>query len=254
LLVGGWGRDRQLFNRTAASVQSSMLLLAAAALALPGIFQLVDQGHLPGPHDEIRNFPPAVERLSLAVAIVLIVCYLLGLLFSLRTHRDLFNPDSEDEQQTEPWSVRRSVATLAGAGPLVALMSEILVGSISEAAKSVGLSEFFIGAIVVAIVGNAAEHWVAVYFAAKDKMDLSVNIAIGSSAQIALFVAPVLVLFSFVLGPHPMALVFNGFELAAVLLAAIVANQVTQEGESTWYEGIQLLALYVVLAIAFGFA
>jgi Ca2+:H+ antiporter len=255
MLVGGWGRDRQRFNQTASSVQSSMLLLAAAALAIPGIFQLVRHDPLPSPHDEIRNFSSTVENLSLAVAVVLIVCYVLGLLFSLRTHRGLFNPeDDETVTRHEPWSVRRSVLLLAVAGALVAVMSEILVGSISEAAESVGLSEFFIGAIVVAIVGNAAEHWVAVLVARKNQMDLAMNIAIGSSVQIALFVAPVLVLLSFVLGPHPMGLVFNGFELAAVLLAAIVANQVTQEGESTWYEGVQLLALYLVLALAFGFA
>ena len=108
--------------------------------------------------------------------------------------------------------------------------------------------------IVVAIVGNAAEHWVAVLVARKDKMDLAVNIAIGSSAQIALFVAPVLVLCSFFLGPHPMALVFNGFELGGVLLAVLIANHVTNEGESTWFEGVQLLAVYVVLALAFAFA
>jgi Ca2+:H+ antiporter len=137
---------------------------------------------------------------------------------------------------------------------LVGLMSEILVGSISEASDSIGLSEFFVGVIVVATVGNAAEHWVAVLVASKNKMDLAVNIAIGSSAQIALFVAPVLVLTSFVLGPHPMALVFNGFELGAVILAAIIANQVTQEGESTWFEGFQLLAVYVVFGLAFYFA
>src|SRR5207247_4030960 len=157
----------------------------------------------------------------------------------------------EEVGRPQPWSVRRSVALLAFAGALVGLMSEILVGSISHAAHDVGLSEFFIGVIVVAIVGNAAEHWVAVLVARKDKMDLAVNIAIGSSAQIALFVAPVLVLVSFVLGPHPMALVFNGFELGGVLLAILIANHVTNEGESTWYEGIQLLAVYVVLAIAF---
>jgi Ca2+:H+ antiporter len=131
------------------------------------------------------------------------------------------------------------------------VMSEILVDSISDAAEQLGLSEFFIGVIVVAIVGNAAEHWVAVLVALKNKMDLAVNIAIGSSAQIALFVAPVLVLMSFVLGPHPMALVFNGFELAGILLAITIANHVTGEGESTWYEGLQLLAVYVVLGIAF---
>ncbi len=131
-------------------------------------------------------------------------------------------------------------------------MSEVLVGSIAEAAESIGLSEFFIGAIVVAIVGNAAEHWVAVLVAAKDKMDLAVNIAIGSSAQIALFVAPVLVLRRSSFGPAPMPLVFNGFELAAVVLAVLIANRVTAEGESNWFEGVQLLAVYVMLALAFG--
>ena len=133
---------------------------------------------------------------------------------------------------------------LAISGALVGVMSEILVGSIEEASHALGLSEFFIGAIVVAIVGNAAEHWVAVLVAYKNKMSLAVNIAIGSSAQVALFVTPVLVLCSFFIGPHPMALVFNGFELAALAIAAIIANQVTQEGESTWYEGLQLLAVY----------
>jgi Ca2+:H+ antiporter len=116
------------------------------------------------------------------------------------------------------------------------------------------LSEFFIGVIVVAIVGNAAEHWVAVLVAIKNKMDLSVNIAIGSSAQIAMFVAPVLVLLSFVLGPGPMPLVFNGFEIAAIFLGVLVAYQVTNEGESTWFEGVQLLALYVIIGLTFYFA
>jgi Ca2+:H+ antiporter len=143
---------------------------------------------------------------------------------------------------------------LAVAGLLVGLMSEILVGSLAEASEAIGLSEFFIGVIVVAIVGNAAEHWVAVLVARKDKMDLSVNIAIGSSAQVALFVAPALVIASFFLGPHPMPLVFNGFELGAILLATLIANYVTQDGESTWFEGVQLLAVYVVFGIAFFYA
>jgi Ca2+:H+ antiporter len=130
----------------------------------------------------------------------------------------------------------------------------VLVGSISEASESVGLSEFFIGVIVVAIVGNAAEHWVAVLVAMKNKMDLAVNIAIGSSAQIALFVAPVLVIASFFIGPGPMPLVFNGFELGGILFAVLIAHYMTSDGESSWFEGLQLLATYVVLAIAFGFA
>jgi Ca2+:H+ antiporter len=256
MFVGGLGRDRQRFDRTAASAQSSMLLLAAVALVMPAIFELVEGKGLPMPGAERVHYDSTVEALSLAVALVLIASYAAGLVFSLKTHRDLFNPAREEGEGHEAggWSVRRSIGALALAGVAVGLMSEILVGSISEAAHSIGLSEFFIGAIVVAIVGNAAEHWVAVLVARKDKMDLAVNIAIGSSAQIALFAAPVLVVCSFFLGPHPMALVFNGFELGAVLLAVIIANHVTNEGESNWYEGLQLLSVYVVLALAFVFA
>ena len=257
--AGGLRRERQHFDATAAVTQSSMLLLASVALVMPAVFELVEGLGLPSPNSERIDYEGTVEHLSIAVALVLIASYVAGLFFSLKTHRDLFNPvgATEDEPDpikhgdAEPWTIRRSVTMLAIAGFAVGLMSEILVGSITEASESVGLSEFFIGVIVVAIVGNAAEHWVAVLVAWKDKMDLAVNIAIGSSAQIALFVAPVLVLTSFVLGPHPMALVFNGFELGGILLAILIANHVTAEGESTWYEGVQLLAVYFVLAIAF---
>jgi Ca2+:H+ antiporter len=252
MLVGGIGRDRQRFNATAANAQSAMLLLALTALVMPAVYELVVGGSLPSPNAERVNYGSTVEHLSLAVAIVLIFSYVTGLLFSLRTHRDLFNPPYE--QEATGWSVRRGVIVLATAGVLVGVMSEVLVGSIADAAESIGLSEFFIGAIVVAIVGNAAEHWVAVLVAAKDKMDLAVNIAIGSSTQIALFVAPVLVLLSFAFGPGPMPLVFNGFELAAVILAILIANRVTAEGESNWFEGVQLLSVYLILALAFGYA
>jgi Ca2+:H+ antiporter len=201
------------------------------------------------------NFGSDLERMSLVVAFILLASYAAGLFFSLKSHRGLFNPTSGDEEHgEEPWSVRKAVLVLAGAGVAVGVMSEILVGSISEASATIGLSEFFVGLIVVAIVGNAAEHWVAIYFAARDKMDLSVNIAIGSSAQIALFAAPVLVLVSFLLGPNPMALVFNGFELGAVFLAILIAIHVTHDGESTWYEGFQLLATYAVLGVVFFYA
>jgi Ca2+:H+ antiporter len=255
MLVGGLGRDRQRFDRTMASAQSATLLLAAVALAMPAIFQLIEGQGLPAPGAERVSFGSDVEKLSLFVAIVLILTYACGLLFSLKTHRALFNPATDDdEHEGEPWSVRRAIAMLAIAGLAVGLMSEILVGSISETAHNVGLSEFFIGAIVVAIVGNAAEHWVAVLVAHKNKMDLAVNIAIGSSSQVALFVAPVLVVVSFVLGPGPMPLVFNGFELGAVFLGVMIANHVTNEGESTWYEGLQLLAVYLVLGLTFFFA
>ena len=252
MLVGGLGRDKQYFDKTAASAQSAMLLLALAALVMPAVYELIVGQGLPLPGAEDVNYGSEVEYLSLSVAIVLIFSYVCGLVFSLKTHRDLFNPPYESE--TAGWSVRRGVITLAVAGVLVGVMSEVLVGSIADAAESIGLSEFFIGAIVVAIVGNAAEHWVAVLVAHKDKMDLAVNIAIGSSTQIALFVAPLLVLLSFPFGDHPMALVFNGFELAAVIIAVLIANRVTSEGESNWFEGVQLLAVYVILALAFGFA
>jgi Ca2+:H+ antiporter len=253
MLAGGLGRDRQTFNSTSASVQSTMLMLAAAALLMPAIFELVEGQGLPSPGAEAVDYDSTVEHLSLAVAIVLIGTYVIGLFFSLKTHRAIFNPEYEEED-TWGWSTRRSVIALAVAGLLVGLMSEVLVGSISEASESIGLSEFFVGVIVVAIVGNAAEHWVAVLVAMKNKMDLAVNIAIGSSAQIALFVAPVLVIASFFLGPYPLALVFNGFELGAILLAILIANHVTQDGESTWFEGVQLLAIYLVLGLAFYFA
>ena len=261
MVAGGVGRpgEVQTFDRTAASAQSTMLFLAAAAMLMPAIFEMVEGKGLPSPNDEIVQYGSTVENLSLAVGVVLILCYIAGLVFSLRTHRDVFNPQSGgdegdaegEESDAWGWSVRQSVIALAIAGVAVGVMSEILVGSITDASESIGMSEFFIGAIVVAIVGNAAEHWVAVLVSFKGKMDLAVNIAIGSSAQVALFVAPVLVFASFLIGPGPMPLVFNGFELGAVLLAALVANAVTQEGESTWFEGLLLLAVYAVLAIAF---
>jgi Ca2+:H+ antiporter len=255
MFVGGIGRDQQKFNPQAASVQASMLFLAAAAMVMPAIFELVEGRGLPSPSAEIVNYGSSVEQLSIAVAVVLIATYVCGLIFSLRTHKDLFNPPyMEEEEKGFGWSVRRSVTMLFLAGLAVGLMSEILVGSISEASESIGLSEFFIGVIVVAIVGNAAEHWVAVLVAAKDKMDLAVNIAIGSSAQIALFVAPVLVIASLVIGPGAMPLVFNGFELGGVLIAILIANVATRDGISNWFEGVQLLGLYLILAIAFFFA
>jgi Ca2+:H+ antiporter len=254
MLLGGLKRERQTFERTAANVQAIMLLLAAVALAMPAIFQLVHGSGLPGPDTKAKDFSGDVEHLSIAVAVVLLLTYIAGLVFSLRTHRDLFNPpETAEDHEGEPWSVRRAVGMLALAGVAVGVMSEILVGSITEASASIGLSPFFVGIIVVAIVGNAAEHWVAVYFAMRDKMDLSVNIAIGSSAQIALFAAPLLVLVSLFVGPFPMSLVFNGLELGALFLAILVAQAVTYEGESTWFEGFQLLSVYAVLGITFYF-
>src|SRR3954453_14338551 len=186
-LVGGWGRERQTFVAEAAGAQATMLLLAVVALVLPAMFLLANGGELPQLADEATNFPSTVERMSFAVAIVLLLSYFAGLWFSLNTHRDVFNPESgEDEAPEHAWSVKKSVLLLAGAGVAVGIMSEILVGSIEEASAGIGLSPFFVSLIIVAIVGNAAEHWVAVYFASRDKMDIAIAIAVGSSAQIAL--------------------------------------------------------------------
>jgi Ca2+:H+ antiporter len=256
MLIGGWNRERQRFVAEAASTQSTLLLLACVALVLPATFQLSLGGSLPSPTDEAHQFSHDLQAMSVGVSIVLLLSYAAGLFFSLKTHRDIFNPDmdsSDDEERAEPWSVRRCVTWLAIAGIAVGFMSEILVGSIEEASEGIGLSPFFVSLIVVAIAGNAAEHWVAVYFAARDKLDLSVAIAIGSSAQIALFVFPVLVLASFVIGPFPMALELNGLELGSIVLAVIIATHVTHEGYSTWFEGLQLLAVYFVLGIVFFF-
>jgi Ca2+:H+ antiporter len=254
MLAGGAKRDRQNFEPRAASAQALLLLLATVALIMPAIFELVQGPGLPSPRDQAVAYPSDVLSLSVGVAIILLLSYAAGLLFSLKTHAHLFNPaHDEDDHGGEPWTVKRSVTMLAIAGVAVGIMSEILVGSITEASASIGLSPFFVGVIVVAIVGNAAEHWVSVYFAVRNKIDLSINIAVGSAAQIALFVAPVLVLSSFLIGPFPMALVFNGFEIGAIFLAVLIAQEITQRGDTTWFEGLQLLAVYAVLALTFFF-
>jgi Ca2+:H+ antiporter len=265
MLVGGWKREKQTFNATAAHAQAAMLLLALLALILPALFELINGGGLPPVGEEGAGFSVGcggitaencsdLKTMSFIVAIILIASYVGGLFFSLKTHRSLFNPYSEEEEEGEHWSTRRALISLAIAGVLVGLMSEVLVGSIEEASHEIGISQFFVGIFIVAIVGNAAEHWVAVLVAAKNKMDLAVNIAVGSSAQIALFIAPVLVLLSFVFGPEPMPLVFNGYEIGAMIFAVLIANFLTQDGESNWFEGLQLLAVYAVMGVVFYFA
>jgi Ca2+:H+ antiporter len=246
----------QRFTLGMAHAQSAMLILAVFALTLPMVFEL-SQGHgLPKVGEENFNFPSDAENLSMLIALVLIGIYCAGLLFSLRTHRELFNPYHEEGHAAgeEGWTMRRAVGVLAISGVVVAFLSEILVGSIEGAAESAGLSDFFMGAIVVAIAGNAAEHWVAVAVAWKQQMDLALNIAIGSAAQVALFVAPVLMLCSFFVGPFPMPLVFNGYEVAAMIGAAWMTSYLVTEGRTNWFEGVKLLAAYVLVVILFLFA
>jgi len=254
MFAGGWKRTRQTFDRTAAQTHSGLLLLTVTALVLPAVLVLVRGGSLPVVSESRHSFDSHVVHLSLGISVVLMAIYLAGLFFSLRTHQELFNPGQTAAREQTAWSLRRSVLTLAGAGVLVGVMSDLLVGSIERASHDIGLSQFFVGVFVVAIVGNAAEHYVAVVVAVKDKMDLAVNIAIGSSAQIGLFVAPVLMLLSFAFGPAPMALVFNGYELAGLIFAALISSTLISDGESTWFEGVQLLGVYALLGLVFYYA
>jgi Ca2+:H+ antiporter len=254
MLVGGRNRTRQVFDRTAAQTNSGLLLVTVTALILPAVLVLARGGSLPSIGTPHQSFGSKVEHLSIAVSVMMIAIYLAGLLFSLRTHRDLFSPEHTHEPGPGTWPIRRAVIALAVAGVLVGGMSELLIGSIEHASHQIGLSEFFVGAFVVAIVGNAAEHYVAVLAAARNKMDLAVNISIGSSAQVGLFVAPVLVLLSFVVGPAPMALVFNGYELAALIFAALISTTLIADGESTWFEGVQLLSVYALVGLVFYYA
>ncbi|MDQ6803447.1 MAG: calcium/proton exchanger [Actinomycetota bacterium] len=251
MLAGGWKRTRQTFDRTAAQTHAGLLLVTITALVLPAVLVLAEGGHLPMVSELRHSFGGQLDHLSLGISVVMIVIYLSGLYFSLRTHKDLFNPVQEAEPDRAVWSVRRSVISLAAAGVLVGVMSDLLVGSIERASHDIGLSQFFVGVFVVAIVGNASEHYVAITVAMKDKMDLAVNIAIGSSAQIGLFVAPVLVILSFAFGPAPMALVFNGAEIAALIFAGLVSTTLIADGESTWFEGVQLLGVYALVGLVF---
>ena len=243
IFAGGLKRERQRFNETAARVQSTMLTLAAVALVMPAAYH-----HLAGPASVIRE-----THLSFDISLVLLATYAAGLVFALVTHKQLFSGESGEAQEHEPWSLNKSLAVLAGSSALIGWISEILVGSVEEAAKTFGMTEVFVGVIVVAIVGNAAEHSSAILAALKNRMDLSIGIAIGSSVQIALFVAPVLVLLSYLVGPRPMDLVFTPAEVLAVTAAVLIMGQVADDGESNWLEGVQLLAVYGILGIVFYF-
>ena len=246
VLAGGVKFKEQKFNQIAARSQSTLLLLAAIAMIMPAAFH-----YLGGATAAVRE-----DDLSTEISIVLLITYALHLVFSLYTHRQLFageQIESASEGGEQPWSVTRSVLVLGAATAMLAWMSEILVGSVEPAAHTLGMTNIFIGVIVVAIIGNAAEHSTSVIMAMRNRMELSLGIAIGSSIQIALFVAPVLVLLSHVIGPKPMDLVFTPAEVLAVFTAVLIAGQVAGDGESNWLEGVQLLAVYLILAFVFYF-
>lgn len=264
-LSGGLKYSKQAFNRTAASISATALTLAAIALIIPTVF-----------HQAAAQVPVALggwtprkeQALSLSIAIVLFLTYALMLIFTLITHRELFGGAESkgvavdagaeltrieaEEGAHAPWSIRKALGVLLLSTGFVALVSEFLVGAIEQARETLGLTEVFVGVIVVAIVGNAAEHSSAILMAIRNKMDLSIGIAIGSSLQIALFVAPLLVFASYLFG-NPMDLEFTIPEVIAVVASIIIVEQISADGESNWVEGVQLLSVYAILAILFYF-
>jgi Ca2+:H+ antiporter len=221
-----------------------MLVLSAIGLLLPATF------HAVGGADAVAR----EDALSLEIAFVLMLTYVLSLVFTLRTHRHLYAGAAADVELDHPRApVGRALAVLLVATVGVAFMSEILVGAVEEAAVTVGMNEVFVGVILVAIIGNAAEHSSAILMAGKNKMDIAINIAVGSSIQIALFVAPTLVFLSYILGPAPMDLVFTTLEVLAIAVSVGIMAFISHDGETHWMEGVQLLAVYAMLAMAFFF-
>jgi Ca2+:H+ antiporter len=242
MVCGGLRRPEQHFNPAGARAQATMLTLAAIALILPAAFQAAAHTTAAG-----------LGRLSVAIAVVLLFAYLLNLVFALVTHAALFKGSYVAEEREQHPSVARAAAVLAVATAAIAWMSEIMVGAIEPTAHELGLSNVFVGVFVVAIMGNAAEHATAVRAAINDRMDLSLSIAIGSSVQVALFVAPILVLVSLFVGPAPMDLAFPAGLVLAVVLAVLITGQVAGDGRSDWLKGAQLLTVYLVLALTYYF-
>lgn len=243
-LYGGIKFDTQRFNATAASLGATMLVMSAIGLLIPAMFHMVAGGD-PRAHE---------GTLSFEIALVLIITYVLSLVFTLRTHRHLYSGTAGDQELEHPASSMRSAMIMllvATAG--VAFMSEMLVGAVEEAATTIGMNEVFVGVILVAIIGNAAEHSTAILMAGKNKMDIAINIAVGSSIQIALFVAPALLFLSYLISPQPMDLIFTTMEVLAIGMSVGIMAFISQDGETHWMEGVQLLAVYVMLGMAFYF-
>ncbi len=243
MVVGGLRNGWQRFNQRHASNNAILLTLSVIALVIPSLLS-----HYIGPDTSIK-----VEALSLGVAGVMILLYALGLIFSYRSQaHPLETPLQEAEvvHHAPHWSLRVSLVVLVVATAGVAYASELLVGAVELVVERLGVSEFFLGVILIPIIGNVAEHLVAVQVAFQNKMDLSVEISLASSLQIALFVAPVLVFVSLFIG-NPLTLIFNQFELIALIAGVLIAALVSSDGESNWLEGVELLAIYLILGLAF---
>lgn len=238
-LLGGLKHHTQEFNRVGARMQAGLLFLATIALLVPSAVADSDSAQM----SQFTN------KLSVGLSLLLITAYGLGMVFSLKTHRELFGSESHGEEGEEPWPLRLALATLAGVTLLVALVSEIFVESVQHAASTFGMTQAFVGFIVVALVGGAAEMASAFSGARKNRLDLSVGIALGSASQIALFVAPVLVLLSYVLGPTPLDLQFWPGAVVMMLIAALTASLVTNSGRSAWFVGVLVLMVYLIFAM-----
>jgi Ca2+:H+ antiporter len=241
--TGGLKHSVQKFNRNTARFNTSLMFIAVAALIVPAVFH-----HGPQPMSD-----RGLQTLSLWTAILLLVVYVSSLIFSFRTHAHLFVADAGLHEKAE-WSKGKAVTVLLLATVGVVVMSEVLVSSLHPVIQQLGLSELFVGIVVVALVGNAAEHSTAVSMARRNRMDTAVEIAVGSTTQIALLVAPIAVLVSHVVGPGPgMSLEFLPAELVAIVISVLTVNQITRDGETNWLEGLMLLAAYAIIAIAFYF-
>jgi len=245
IVVGSWGRTSQKFNREHSGLLSSLLILSVVALLLPALFDLTERG-MPADQRALLD-----ERLSLGVSVVLVLVYVANLIYTLVTHKDVFA--LEEDEETHSWPLWKAMGVLLGGTALIALEAELVSGALEEASVALGLSTFFLGIIVLAVVGNAAEYISAVYFARKDRMGLVITITVGSTIQVALFTAPLLVLISRVMG-KPMDLVFaNPMELIAIAAVAFAVDSIAQDGETTWFEGLLLLAVYALFGMAFFF-
>jgi Ca2+:H+ antiporter len=245
MLLGGWKHKELRFSAAAAESASSVMFLAVVGLVIPAIYAQISQ----------HKHPEHIESLSLDISAILMLTYAASLVFSLRSHRHLFRPAVEpsmDEEHGPGWSLARSIGTLVGAAVLIAVVAEFLVGAVEAAGAAFGLGDVFMGVVVLALVGNAAENSTAIQMALKNQMDLSLSIAVGSSTQIAIFVAPLLVFAGHWLGT-PLGLEFSVLEVAAVMLSVVTMTLLIRDGRTNWFEGLQLLAVYAILAMAFYF-
>jgi Ca2+:H+ antiporter len=238
-LIGGLRYHVQEYNRNNARLQAGLLFLATVAILIPSVIGEAD----------VTQAPAFTQTLSLGLSVLLVVTYALGLLFSLKTHREFFAAADHAESGEREWPLTLALATLAGVTVLVALVSEIFVESVQHAGTALGLSSAFVGFIIVALIGGAAEMASALSAARKNRLDLSVGIALGSAVQIALFVAPVLVLLSYLIGPAPMDLKFWQGAVAMMFIAAMTASLVTNAGKSAWFVGALVITVYLIFAM-----